>query len=93
MANTTKTYLSVISKDDKSKNQADMKMAAKNAKLQVQVDLLKLEGQINKANQYVDAARYAVPYNSLNLLEAKNELKDVIEDYDFLKAEEEFHVA
>jgi|TARA_R110000744_G_scaffold345856_1_gene451299 hypothetical protein len=91
MANTTKTYLSVISRDDKSKNKAAQEMTAKQAKLQLQRDLLDLEGNVASAESNVEKARYAEPYSSRNVLSAKINLVDAKTDLIALKEEEIFH--
>jgi len=91
MANTTNSYLSVISKDEKSKNKAAMETAAKKANLQLQRDLLSLEGQVAEATMNVEKARYSVPFNSGNLISAMEDYNAITERYEILSGEKVFH--
>lgn len=91
MANNSKSYLSQLLKDDKSKNKAAMETAAAKASLQLQSDLLALRGRVADAAAEVDAARYAVPFNSANLINAKSNLAEAEENLAMLEGEKEFH--
>lgn len=91
MANTTKSYLSVISKDEKSKNKAAMETAAKKANLQLQRDLLSLEGQVAEAAMRVENARYAIPFRSDIVIATMEDYNDLNERYEILSGEKQFH--
>lgn len=85
------SYLSRISRSKDEKEKANLERAAKQAKQQLDVDILSTEQKVEELTAKVEEAKGQVPFNANTIITLQRTLANAEEDLDnlqTLKAEE-----
>lgn len=85
MATATKTYLSIISQDEKAAKKEGLKITAQEASIGVQTEVMKLNSAIAKLKTQLVKVSRQVPYNVNSVFEVHTSIENLEEKLKFVK--------